>query len=340
MIKKYLLTCFGNPLIDVIAQAPLSLLEKYQLRLDNAVLANETHNGLYEEILKLNPLLVPGGSALNTARVASWMLRQTFPVSFVGSLGNDKHGDLLVKLSKAEGVDLLAERQSMETGHCLVLVNNKDRSLVTSPGASRNFSDDFLRLVWPAIENSYMLYFEGFFLRSSVKAMEEIIHNAVAKDVPIGINLSSIPIVSDYIDFFIKHLPHFDYIFGNEGEALIFAQRLGIQHNTLEEVGRLLARHKKNAHKPRNVIITRGANPVIVAMPNRVFTVDIPLLDDSKIVDKNGAGDAFTGGFLAAAVSGCSIENCTDAGLYASNEIIQASGCQLTKDSEFVLSLV
>lgn len=338
MLKKYILTCLGNPLMDIIAQAPVTLLEKYQLKLDNCVLANERHKGLYEEILQLNPLFVPGGSALNTARVASWMLRQSFPVGFIGSLGNDNHADLLTQLAIREEVEIIAEKHASATGHCLVLVNNKDRSLVTNPGASRTFTDSSLNRVWPVLANSRMIYFEGFFLRSSEAALDRVIEFSVEHKVPIGVNLSSLPIISDYLPFFQRQLPHFNYIFCNEGEALEFASKIGIAQVSVEEVARQLARVQQARDMPRVVVVTRGHKPVVVATPNRVFSVEVPLLDESKIVDKNGAGDAFAGGFLAAAVSGCNIEKCTDAGLYASNDIIQASGCQLVRDTTFSLS--
>jgi adenosine kinase len=184
-----------------------------------------------------------------------------------------------------------------------------------------------------------MIYFEGFFLRSSVKSLDQIIDYSVASQKPVGVNLSSLPIIQDYFSFFERHLPHFDYIFCNEGEAYAFAKAKQLTHLSLEEVARTIAREPKVVDSQRVVVITRGAQPVIVATQARVFTVEVPLLDERLIVDKNGAGDAFTGGFLAAAVSDCDLERCTDAGLYAANEIIQASGCQFINPCTFSLSI-
>lgn len=45
-----------------------------------------------------------------------------------------------------------------------------------------------------------------------------------------------------------------------------------------------------------------------------------------KLVDTNGAGDAFVGGFLAKVVLGKSTEEAVKAGNYAANAVIQRSG--------------
>jgi adenosine kinase len=41
---------------------------------------------------------------------------------------------------------------------------------------------------------------------------------------------------------------------------------------------------------------------------------DVHALQDSEIVDTNGAGDAFAGGFMAGLVLGKSLEECVEAG--------------------------
>ena len=46
-----------------------------------------------------------------------------------------------------------------------------------------------------------------------------------------------------------------------------------------------------------------------------------------QIVDTNGAGDAFVGGFLAQLAKNKSIEDCVKCGIWAATEIIQRSGC-------------
>ena len=41
----------GNPLLDISAVVPMELLDKYGLTLNNAILAEEKHAPLYEEMV-------------------------------------------------------------------------------------------------------------------------------------------------------------------------------------------------------------------------------------------------------------------------------------------------
>lgn len=52
-------------------------------------------------------------------------------------------------------------------------------------------------------------------------------------------------------------------------------------------------------------------------------------LPDDKIVDTNGAGDAFVGGFLAMLQDSKPIEDCVKCGIWAATQIIQQNGTTL-----------
>ena len=60
----------------------------------------------------------------------------------------------------------------------------------------------------------------------------------------------------------------------------------------------------------------------------------IPLAKE-KLVDTNGAGDAFVGGFLSQFVTGKDIAECCRAGNYGANAIIQQSGCKCPATCDF-----
>ena len=52
-------------------------------------------------------------------------------------------------------------------------------------------------------------------------------------------------------------------------------------------------------------------------------------LDKKDLVDTNGAGDAFVGGFLSRLSMGADLATCVAAGNYAARQIIQVSGCKI-----------
>lgn len=65
-----------NPLLDISADVPLELLQKYDLSLNNAILAEAKHLPLYEELIKSYPVqYIAGGATQNSIRVAQWMLQ-------------------------------------------------------------------------------------------------------------------------------------------------------------------------------------------------------------------------------------------------------------------------
>jgi sugar/nucleoside kinase (ribokinase family) len=63
-------------------------------------------------------------------------------------------------------------------------------------------------------------------------------------------------------------------------------------------------------------VITQGAQSTVVASsdPSAPKVYPVTPLADSQIVDTNGAGDAFAGGFMGALVSGKSIDECVEVG--------------------------
>src|SRR5690606_38472382 len=76
----------------------------------------------------------------------------------------------------------------------------------------------------------------------------------------------------------------------------------------------------------RRVIITQGAEPTMVVSAEgdaQLFTV--PPLAPTEIVDTNGAGDAFVGGFLSQLAQRKPLDACIRAGHYAAAYIIRRS---------------
>lgn len=60
----------GNPLLDISASVDNNFLEKYDLKANDAILAEEKHKSLYDELINLyNANFIAGGSVQNTMRV-------------------------------------------------------------------------------------------------------------------------------------------------------------------------------------------------------------------------------------------------------------------------------
>merc|ERR1719386_256868 len=121
-------------------------------------------------------------------------------------------------------------------------------------------------------------------------------------------------------------MPMIDFLFGNETECATFAETEGWEETDLKEIAKKLSLLPKEG-KPRTVVITQGCDPALVAIKGEVTEHPIIKLEKAQLVDTNGAGDAYVGGFLAGLCAEKDIATCCKLGAYAACEIVQQSGC-------------
>lgn len=152
-------------------------------------------------------------------------------------------------------------------------------------------------------------------------------------------------------------LPYVDVLFGNETEAETFAKANDLETTDIKEIALKISNMEKiNNKRKRVVIITQGANPVLLAKDNAITEYPVVKLPEEKVVDTNGAGDAFVGGeafsnllqvilkfnlnvmvagFLAQYVLDKSLDVCIECGIWAATQIIQRSGCTYDGKPDF-----
>ena len=127
-------------------------------------------------------------------------------------------------------------------------------------------------------------------------------------------------------------MPYCDIIIGNEAEAEAWASANGLPDpKDLKAVATAMALlPKTNPSRPRTVIFTQGAESTILvtaSVPVQVQVFPVKALTNEEIVDTNGAGDAFAGGFLGALVAGKSLEESVEVGHVMGGMCVrQASG--------------
>ena len=92
---------------------------------------------------------------------------------------------------------------------------------------------------------------------------------------------------------------------------------------------------KENGSKGRLVVVTQGEGPVIAVDKGEVKTFPVTPLDKTEIVDTNGAGDAFVGGFLAHWVLGSGLDVAVRCGIWAATHCIKRSGCTMPDVCDF-----
>ncbi len=295
----------------------------------------------YKEIIEKFPVeYTAGGATQNVLRVFQWM-RQKGPncATFVGCVGDDDFGKQLAKSAQKDGVNVQYQISSTHaTGTCAVLVSGKERSLVANLAAANHY--DFHHFETEPIQQlakqAKVYYFSGFFLTVSPESIMHCAKDlAISNDKIMCLNLSALFVVDFFTDRLFPALPYVDYLFGNEDEARAFGKKLNLATANVVEIAKAACQLEKvNKSKPRYAVFTQGADPIVVAKWNchtdgsvECNTYEVSKIPKENIVDTNGAGDSFCGGFLSRLVQGKSIEQCVKAGIWASSIVIQHSGC-------------
>lgn len=166
MTQEYILFGIENPLLDISAVVKPELLEKYKLKSNDAILAEEEHKPLYDDLVQNYPVVyIAGGAAQNTLRGAQWLLPPKSTV-YVGAVGNDKECDILNKAASKDGLRTEYQVTDLPTGKCAVLITGTHRSMVTDLQAANAFSIEHLEKekIWALVTGAKYYYVGGYFL--------------------------------------------------------------------------------------------------------------------------------------------------------------------------------
>ena len=331
------------PLSDISAEVGQDVLDKYGVELDSAILAEDKHQPIYQELAdKYSPQYIAGGATQNSIRVAQWMLSAAGmkdTTAFMGCVGNDdKFGKQLEACASEDGVLVhYMKDPDTPTGTCAVLVKGGERSLVANLAAANNFKPTHLETAKAKeiYESAKIYYIAGFFLTVSVESLKIVAEHALAEDKVFCLNLSAPFIIDFFGDQVAEAMPYADYLFCNESEAAAYAKKHDLGEDLKEVALKVAASPKKNSSRPRTVVFTQGSKSTIVACDGKVTEYAVEPLAKDLLVDTNGAGDAFVGGFLAQLVQGKGTDEAVKAGNFAARYIIQTSGTTLANECTY-----
>ncbi len=216
----------------------------------------------------------PGGKGLNQSLALAYAGADVW---HAGAVGND--GIWLKKLLDEAGVNTsLIQVSDTPSGHALIQVTPAgENAIVISGGANRTIDADDLDRVFPQCKEGDCLL-----LQNEISSMPEIMTTANSKSMQIVFNAA--PITKQVLDYPLEFVKLF-VLNEVEGEALSGEQA------PLRIVTHLIERYE-NA----SVVLTLGEQGAIYADQERIvqqsgFAVEA--------LDSTGAGDTFTGYFLA-----------------------------------------
>ena len=331
-IPEGVLFGMGNPLLDISSDVPAAYLEKYGLKPNDAILAEEKHMPIYKELLEQPVKYIAGGATQNSIRVAQWMLQRKAATTYIGCIGKgDEFGAQLRKMAEKDGVRVqYMENDKHPTGTCACLITEKVRSLVANLGAANHYKKEHLMKPenWALVEQARIAYIGGFFLTVSPESILEVGKHCAETNKTFIMNLSAPFIPHAFKEPLLKALSYIDILVGNEAEAAALSQSLNLGLEDIKEIAKeIVKRPKINLNRPRVVIFTQGAGAVLVCRGDTVTEFPILPIKEEEIVDTNGAGDAWVGGFLSQLVLDKPIDECIRGGNYTANVVIKRSGC-------------
>jgi len=336
LLPENILLGMGNPLLDISATVKPELLEKHKLKSNDAILTEDEQ--IFKDLEEYKVDHIAGGATQNTIRVAQWIIGKKNSCSYMGCVGRDESSKILEEKAREAGVNVRYQYSDKPTGRCAVLITGEDRSLVTKLDAANHFTSSHLDEGdnWSLVSAAKFVYSAGFFLTVSVDSMLRISKHCSQNNKTYCLNLSAPFLCQFFKDQMASVLPFTDIVFGNESEAAAYAEVNNLGISDVGEIAKKIAMlPKENGSTSRLVVITQGADPVIAVQHGKILNFPVEPIKKDLIVDTNGAGDAFVGGFLAQFVQGRSLETSVKCGNWAARHCIQRSGCTMPDTCDF-----
>lgn len=230
-----------------------------------------------------------GGGATNAATTFA---RQGMEAIFIGQISNDPAGMAVMDDLDKESIDTqhMVYSKKYNTGYSVILLaSSGERTILTYRGASTHYS----LVKFKSVEKLKPDWLFLSTLGGNFELLEYLLQWATTNGIKVAFNpgkkeLAKAQRLADL-------LPSIDILSVNKEEAQIF-----VDGETSEELARELSRSVEYvliSDGPRGSVATNGKSLVIAGM-----------YEDVPVLDRTGAGDAFTSGFVSQIALGKSLK--------------------------------
>jgi sugar/nucleoside kinase (ribokinase family) len=251
-----------------------------------------------KEILARQMTLTLGSSsAIFASNISSLGAR----VAFIGKIGNDKFGEVVLESLQNNDVDisLIKRDDKYGTGATIVLNVEEDRANTTYPGAM-----DFLTIndiSEDDLSRARHLHFSSFFLQPGMREdLGKLFRTAQGLGLTTSFDMQWDPVENWDLDI-EDILPHVNVFLPNEKELIYLSRK-----NDLNEAINFIKKYSDV------LVIKRGNQGSRVCFGDEI--INLPAFLNESVVDAIGAGDSFNAGFIFKFIMGNSIPECQEFG--------------------------
>ena len=312
----------GSPIMDLTAHVPESFLAQVRGDKGGMVLVDAPEMESILAKLPATPELENGGSAANVTRAAAQLGLRT---AFLGKLGSDATAASYRAQAAAVGIDLSRYKSApgLPNARCLALITpDAARTMRTDLGAAITLSPD--ELTDADFSGVRHVHLEGYLVFNPGLA-DAVLARARASSATVSLDFASFEVIRHTRDWLLKQLRAggIRIAFANEDEIRALYPDSG------DDYGALALRLA--AESPGLIALVKiGKDGAWLARDGGLHRV-APVPAD-RVVDTNGAGDSFAGGFLYGFLHGWPLPACAALASAVGGECVRHSGPAIPPD--------
>lgn len=307
----------GSPIMDLTAHVPESFLAQVRGDKGGMVLVDAPEMDALVAKLPAAPALENGGSAANVTRAAARLGLRT---AFLGKLGSDATAASYRAQAAAAGIDLSRYKSApgLPNARCLALITpDAARTMRTDLGAALTLSPDEITADdFAGVRHAHV---EGYLVFNPALA-DAVLARARASGATVSLDFASFEVIRHTRDWLLQQLRAggIRIVFANEDEI-----RALYPDNHDDDYGALARRLA--AESPGLIALVKiGKDGAWLAHGDELHRV-APVPAD-RVVDTNGAGDSFAGGFLHGFLNGWPLPACAALASAVGGECVRHSG--------------
>ncbi|MBX4211767.1 MAG: carbohydrate kinase family protein [Candidatus Yanofskybacteria bacterium] len=232
------------------------------------------------EIKKL--VLASGGGGAN---VAVTFARQGFKTACISVVGNDSNGQDVIRELETEGIDtkFFQKHEDDLTAYSVILVHpSGERTILSYKGEGQHFETS--KVPFTQLQSKWLFLSS---LGGHYDLLEQAVSWAVANNIKIATNPGGKELALG-LEKLKPVFKHFSVVVMNQEEA---ANLTGIPYDNEQEIFKLM-----DSLIDGIFVMTKGPHGAVVSDGQKIYSAGVP---DSPIVERTGAGDAFSSGFVS-----------------------------------------